>query len=270
VYFLQDIGVRVVFFFDGVTMESKRVTWKRRRQYRIYNIVEVFKNLDNNSPVQAKTVGGMLPYVVSDTGCFVAKYVCGCDVHVSVFDCDVEMAHFAWKEDCFAILSTDTDFVILKGARHFLTVDKLKLETMTTYEYSQEGLLKVLGLESQQLCLLASLLGNDIVPVSKLHNFHERLKQAQKDSELVRVIVDYIKKWNFSTSCDDEVLLEIAKDVFGDDSMASDLANSIQSYLPPPSGEQEGATVADTPVSGRKPVITLKCPMYQTLSIILS
>jgi hypothetical protein len=117
---------------------------------------------------------------------------------------------------------------------------------------------------------LASLLGNDIVPVSKLHNFHERLKQAQKDRELVRVVVDYIKKWNFTTSCDDAVLREIAKDVFGDDRMASDLANSIQNYLSPPTGGQEGATVADTPVSDRTPVITLKCPMYQTLSIILT
>jgi hypothetical protein len=117
---------------------------------------------------------------------------------------------------------------------------------------------------------LASLLGNDIVPVSKLKNFHQRLKQAQKGCELVHVVVDYIKQWNFSTSCDDEVLREIAKDVFGDDSMASDLASSIQNYLSPPSGGQEGATVADTQVSDRKSVITLKYPMYQTLSIILS
>jgi hypothetical protein len=258
-----------VFFFDGVTLESKRVTWKRRRQDRIHKIVEVFEHLDNNSPVPATTVGGMLPYVVSDTGCFVAKYVCGCEVHVSVSDCDVEMAHFAWKEDCFAILSKDTDFIIMKGARHFLTVDKLKLEKMTAFEYSREGLLKSLGLELHELYLLASLLGNDIVPVKKLHNFHERLKKAQKGRELVHVVVDYIKKWNFSTSCDDEGLREIAKDVFGDDSMASDLANSIQNYLSPSSGGQEGATVADTQVRDRKPVITLKCPMYRTLSIIL-
>jgi hypothetical protein len=262
--------VTVVFFFDGVKPESERDTWKGRRQKKVKTILKIFENLDNNSPVQAEHLDSMLPSVVAATCSFVARYECGCDVHVSVSDCDVEMADFAQKEDCFAILSQDTDFVILKGARHFLTVDELNLETMTTFEYSREGLLKFLELESQQLCLLASLLGNDIVPVSKLKNFHQRLKQAQKGRELVRVIVDYIKKWNFSTSCDDEVLHEIAKDVFGDDSMASDLAYSIQSYLPPPSGEQEGATVADTQVSGRKPVITLKCPMYQTLSIILS
>jgi hypothetical protein len=267
---LQNIGVTVVFFFDGGTSELQRDTWKERRQRKLKKILEIFKNLDNNSPVQAEHVERTLPSVVAATCSFVAKYECGCDVHVSVSDCDVEMADFAQKEDCFAILSQDTDFVILKGARHFLTVDKLNLETMTTRAYSREGLLKFLGVETQQLYLLASLLGNNIVPAAKLRNFHNRLGQNKKAHNLVRVVVDYIKKWNFSPSCDDEGLREIAKDVFGDDSMASDLANSIQNYLSPSSGGQEGATVADTQVSDRKPVITLKCPMYRTLSIILS
>jgi predicted nuclease of predicted toxin-antitoxin system len=249
--------VTVVFFFDGVTSELERDTWIRRRQMKVDKIVKMFENLDNNPSDLKKHVKGTLPSVVSATCSFVAKYECKCNVHVSVSDCDVEIADSAQKEDCFAILSQDTDFVILKGARHVLTVDKLNLETMTTFEYSQEGLLNFLGLELQELYLLASLLGNNIVPVSKLKNFHERLKQDQNGRELVRVVVDYVKKWNFSTSCDDERLREIAKDVFGDDSMASDLANSIQKYVSPSSGGQEGATVADTQVSDRKPVIIL-------------
>jgi hypothetical protein len=248
--------VRVVFFFDGMTQESQRVTWQQRRKSRVDKVVKIFESLNNNSAVQAKYLEGMLPPLVAATGSFVAKYICGCDVHISVSDCDVEMAHFAWKEDCFAILSQDTDFVILQGARHFLTVQELNLETMTTYEYSREGLLKFLGLEPQQLCLLASLLGNNIVPVSKLQNFHNRLKQAQTGRELPCVVVDYIKKWNFGTSSDDEGLRKIAKDVFDDESMAHDLATSIQTYLSPSTEVQEGTTVADTKVSGRKPVIT--------------
>ena len=263
-FFLQNIGVRVVFFFDGVTPESQRVTWKERRQRKVNNVVKILKKLDNKSAVQAKQLEGMLPSVVAATASFVAKYICGCDVHVSVSDCDVEMADYAWKEDCFAILSQDTDFVIMQGARHFLTVQELNLEKMTTHAYSREGLLKFLGLEPQQLCLLASLLGNDIVPVSKLRKFHNRLKQAQKGRELLHVVVDYIKKWNFNPSCDDEGLRKIAKDVFHDDSMAQDLAASIQNYLSPSTEVQKGTTVADTNVSERKPVITLKCPMYCT------
>jgi hypothetical protein len=93
------------------------------------------------------------------------------------------------------------------------------------------------------------------------------LKQTHKGCELLNVVVDYIKKWNFSTSCDDEGLRKIAKDVFGDDRMAHDLATSIQTYLPPSTEVQAGATVANTEVSERKPVITLKCPMYCTRNL---
>ena len=256
--------MRVVFFFDGMTSESQRVTWKERRQWKADKVVTIIENLQNNCAVQPEHLEGMLPSLVSATCTFVAKYVCGCDVHISVSDCDVEMAHFAWKEDCFAILSQDTDFVILQGAHHFLTVKELNLETMTTLTYSREGLLKFLGLELQQLCLLASLLGNDIVPVSRLKNFHNRLKRAHEGRELLHVVVDYVKKWNFSTSCDDEELRKIAKDVFDDESMAHDLGTSIQTYLSPSTGVQEGTTVADTEVSERKPVITLKFCMYCT------
>jgi hypothetical protein len=65
---------------------------------------------------------------------------------------------------------------------------------MTTHAYSQEGLLKFLGLEPQQLCLLASLLGNDIIPFSILTDFHNRLLQDHEGCELLHVVVDYIKK----------------------------------------------------------------------------
>ena len=253
--------MKVVFFFDGATPESKRDTWKQRRQCKVNNMVKIFENLGNNLPVQEKHLDGMLPSLVSATGPFVAKYVSGCDVHISVSDCDEEMACFAQKEDCFAILSQDTDFVILEGARHFLTVKELNLKTMTTHAYCREGLLNSLGLEPQQLCLLASLLGNCIVPVTKLKNFHNRLKRAQNGRELPNVVADYVKQWEFSTSYDDEELRKIANDVFGDDNMAHDLETSLQSYLSPSTETQEGTAVADMQVSERRPVITLKCPV---------
>ena len=261
-FFLQNIGVRVVFFFDGMTPESHRVTRKERKEKKVHKVVNIFENLNNNSAVQAEDLKGMLPSLVSATASFVAKYVCGCDVHISVSDCDVEMANFARKEDCFAILSQDTDFVILQGARHFLTVTKLNLETMTTHTYSREALLKFLELKPQQLLLLASLLGNDIIPYSTLRNFHNRLQQDHKGCELLHVVVDYIKKCNFGTSSDDAGLRKIAKDVFNDESKALELAASIQNYLSPSAEVQEGTTVADKIVSERKPAVTLKFPVY--------
>ena len=262
--------MRVVFFFDGMTQESKRDTWLYRRQCRINKIVQIFTKLDNKIEVTSEHLRGMLPPLVAATGCFVAKYVCGCDVHTSVYDCDVEMACFAQKEGCFAILSQDTDFVILQGARYVLSAKHLNLETMTTLTYSRDGLLKALGLKPQQLFLLASLLGNDALIFLKLKNFHKNFTQNQNIFELLPGVVDYIKKWHFSESYDDKELRKIAKDVFDDENMANDLSASIRMYLTPSTEVQERTTVDNTQVSERKPVVTLKWHIYWTLTIISS
>jgi hypothetical protein len=254
---LQNIGVRVVFFFDGtgMTQESKRGTWLSRKQQNIKKIVRIFTSLGNKTKVTSQNLDGMLPPLVGAVGQFVAKYVCGCDVYASVSECDVEMAHFAQKEGCFAILSQDTDFVIHQGARYVLTVQELNLEKMTTLTYNREGLLKYLGLEPHQLFLLASLLGNDTIPVPKLENFHKRVTPTK--STLLPCVADYIKKWHFSESYDDEELRKIATDVFHDEKMAADLLTSIETYRPP-STEVEGTAVDDVHVRERKPFLTLK------------
>jgi hypothetical protein len=141
---------------------------------------------------------------------------------------------------------------------------------MTTLTYSREGLLKFLGLEPQQLFLLASLLGNDTIPVPKLESFHDRVTQPKK--MLLPCVVEYIEKWHFSGSYDDEELRKIATDVFGNENMAADLSASIGTYLPPSTEVEEGTAVDDICVRDRKPVLTLKwhTRTYWTLTIISS
>jgi hypothetical protein len=43
----QNIGVRVVFFFDGPTEEKKMRVWLDKRKNRIKKIVWLFTNLNN-------------------------------------------------------------------------------------------------------------------------------------------------------------------------------------------------------------------------------
>jgi hypothetical protein len=253
-----------MFFFDGIVQEGKLKTWLKREKVCINNIVQLFRNLGSNTEVRRK-----LPALVAATGHFVAKNVCGCDVRICVSECDVEMTHFAQKESSFAILSEDTDFVILQGARHFLSVTDLNLTTMTTLTYSREGLLEFLGLQPQQLFLFASLLGNDIIPLRELQNFHRRFPQAQNISDLVHSIAGYIKKMGFDTYGDEE-LRSIAKDVFQDENKADDLSTSIKTYLPLSTDVEEKNAVDDIHVSEMKLLFALKWHTYWTLTIITS
>jgi hypothetical protein len=87
---------------------------------------------------------------------------------------------------------------------------------------------------------------------------------------LLPCVVDYIKKWHFSGSYDDEKLRKVARDVFHDENMAAHLSSSIRMYLPPSTEVEEGTAVDDVHVRERKPVLTLKLHIYWTLTIISS
>jgi hypothetical protein len=241
----------VVFFFDGIKQEQKREEWLDRKQNEIEKLVKLFANLNS------KNVSFLLPPLVGAIGHFVTKFECGCYVRISVSECDVEIADYAQQEGCFAILSQDTDFVLLDGALHYLSIKHLDMETMTTVTYSREGLLNFLKINKQQLFLLASLLGNNIVDFHKLEHFHKRFSHTVNIFKVLPGVVEYIKKWNIFGSYTAEDLREIARDVFGDENMANDLSDSIRSYLP--TSREENATTAenDTQVSVQKPIYGL-------------
>lgn len=246
--FLQNIGVSVVFFFDGITQEEKRNVWLQRRKSQIDLAVELFAHL-NKSDKSKYFIRYLLPPIVGATGCFVAKFECRCNIRMSIYECDAEMADYAQQEGCFAILSRDTDFVLLEGACHYLSIEKLDMGNMTTVTYSREGLLNFLNINKQQLYLLASLLGNDIVRFHELRYFHRRFSQTGDIFEILPGVVEYIKNWHFTGSCRNEDLRDIAIDVFGNADKADDLSVSIRSYLPG-SGEENGiAAVNDIQVS---------------------
>jgi hypothetical protein len=89
-------------------------------------------------------------------------------VYTSIRECDEEIAEYARSRQCFAILGQDTDYIIYEGAQYYLSVSKLNLSTMTTLNYNRWALARLLSIHPNQLPILASLIGNDIVPASDL------------------------------------------------------------------------------------------------------
>ena len=121
--YFQDIGVEVMFFFDGASQEGKRDTWTQRRVQQMNDVDILLSQLrDRNCPTNVGELRSskhgrcfLLPPLIGAVGRFIAKYVLRCQVRVSSSECDAEMAEFAWKHGIFGILSRDTDFVLLRG-----------------------------------------------------------------------------------------------------------------------------------------------------------
>lgn len=89
-------------------------------------------------------------------------------VFTSIQECDYEIAEYARNHGSFAILGQDTDYIIYEGAQYYLSMKNLNLSTMTTLNYNRWALARNLGIEPDKLPILASLIGNDIVPFDDL------------------------------------------------------------------------------------------------------
>ena len=114
---------------------------------------------------------------------------------------------------------------------------------VTTTEYHLDDVCKSLDLNPNRFCLLATLLGNHIIPVSDLAEFHSRLAPEMKVSEgkfkvgfdrVIRAVINYIRAL---PSIDDYETL--GSDIFGDpkDPRISKLRQSVKYYV---YGSKEG------------------------------
>jgi hypothetical protein len=78
------------------------------------------------------------------------------------------VAEYARDHQCFAILGQDTDYIIYEGAQYYLSMKTLNLLTMRTLNYNRWALARHLGIDPNKLPILASLIGNDIIPFNDL------------------------------------------------------------------------------------------------------
>lgn len=89
-------------------------------------------------------------------------------VYSSIRECDLEIAEYAFRNKCMAILAQDSDFVIFNSANYYWSMKHFNLHRMTTKTYDRNILASILGITTNHLPLLASLLGNDVISYDDL------------------------------------------------------------------------------------------------------
>uniref|UniRef100_A0A1B6DDU3 XPG-I domain-containing protein n=1 Tax=Clastoptera arizonana TaxID=38151 RepID=A0A1B6DDU3_9HEMI len=232
----KKLGITLVFFFDGPTPDVKRCTWVQRRMdtmIKVYKIMDLLK--DGNKTTDVSSDLFMLPIGLNSFVMIYLKEECNIEVYSAVEECDEEINAFAVQHNCFAVLSQDSDYMIYEGNYLYLSMKSLNLEKMTIAFYSRKELARNLGISLQDLPLFATLAGNDIISVDKLRVFHQNLVKRMCGSRaktffhiLFPCIANYIKTFPRNSS----FLINLANDVFRDESKASLIQSSIQSYSP--------------------------------------
>ncbi|XP_068587179.1 constitutive coactivator of peroxisome proliferator-activated receptor gamma [Cebidichthys violaceus] len=160
-------GIRLVFFFDGVVEEQKRQVWVKRRRRVNREISKMFRHMKAHGEQPGRELF-CLPSGLATFTCFALRSL-GQEVFCSVQEADYEIASYARQHGSMGILGQDSDFIIYDSAP-YLSVAKLRIDSLTTVMYDRQRLCRTIGLTVTQLPLLACLLGNDVVSEERMQH----------------------------------------------------------------------------------------------------
>ncbi|XP_053088787.1 constitutive coactivator of peroxisome proliferator-activated receptor gamma isoform X3 [Pangasianodon hypophthalmus] len=186
-------GIRLVFFFDGTIEEQKRAEWVKRRLRVNQDIARIFNYIKNRHQQPDRELF-CLPSGLATFSRFALKSL-GQETRCSVREGDYEISEYALRNNCIGILGQDTDFVIYDTVP-YMSIAKLRLENMTTVQYSREKLCDILKLQKSDLPFLACILGNDIVPEHQLQNLRKNaltLYGKKHQGDKVQAAAEFIK-----------------------------------------------------------------------------
>ncbi|KAF0043320.1 hypothetical protein F2P81_004657 [Scophthalmus maximus] len=160
-------GIRLVFFFDGVVEEQKRKEWVKRRRRVNGEISKIFRYIKAHEEQPGRELF-CLPSGLATFTCFALRSL-GQEVFCSVQEADYEVASYARQHGSMGILGQDSDFIIYDSVP-YLSVAKLRINSLTTVLYDRQRFCRAVGLAVTQLPLLACLLGNDVVSEGQMQH----------------------------------------------------------------------------------------------------
>ncbi|TMS13619.1 Constitutive coactivator of peroxisome proliferator-activated receptor gamma [Larimichthys crocea] len=170
-------GIRLVFIFDGVVVEQKRQTWVKRRRRVNNEISKIFRHIKEHGEQPGRELFS-IPSGLATFTRFALRSL-GQEVFLSVQEGDYEIANYARKHGCMGILGQDSDFIIYDSSP-YLSVEKLRINRLTTVLYDRQRLCRTIGLEVNQLPLLACLLGNDVVSEKQMQHIRNDAMAAYR------------------------------------------------------------------------------------------
>lgn len=180
-------GAKLAFFLDGPHQKEKDEVWFRRRDETYSNALKIFDDIESGLDLNtiARDVGDSNIGSVSISKTFedICKRLGYFKTSIET-ECDLELAQYAVQNNALAILGQDSDFMIFEGDWQYWSTEFLDWKTLKTICYNRPALRHHLGLSQEQMCLFATLAGNDIVEFDSLKNFHQNMRP-------------YFKKFNY-------------------------------------------------------------------------
>ncbi|XP_072321086.1 constitutive coactivator of peroxisome proliferator-activated receptor gamma [Eucyclogobius newberryi] len=244
-------GIRLIFFFDGVVEEQKRLSWIKRRRRVNGDVRKVFAHIKAYGEQPGKEML-VLPSGLATFTSFALKSL-GQDVFLSVREADYEIASYAREHNCMGILGQDTDFIIFDSAP-YLSSAKLRTDNLSTVLYDRQKLCQALGLANFHLPLFACILGNDIVSAERMRHirndalgkyrqFNSTPYPGSQQGQMIFAVSQFVRSCSESR----EELIPLSLKLSPVDRQL--LETGIQSYLLSEQGKHLSSEISDHPAA---------------------
>ncbi|KAM7240781.1 hypothetical protein CapIbe_008687 [Capra ibex] len=193
------VGIKLIFFFDGMVEQSKRGEWVKRRLKNNREIAKIFHHIKSHR----EQPGRNMFFIPSGLAVFTrfALKALGQETLCSLQEADYEVASYGFQNNCLGILGEDTDYLIYDTCPYF-SISELSLDSLDTVMLCREKLSQSLGLRLADLPLLACLLGNDIVPEGMFESFRYKCltsyasvrESCDRKGNVILAVADHISK----------------------------------------------------------------------------
>ncbi|XP_037857174.1 constitutive coactivator of peroxisome proliferator-activated receptor gamma isoform X2 [Chlorocebus sabaeus] len=193
------VGIKLIFFFDGMVEQDKRDEWVKRRLKNNREISRIFHYIKSHK----EQPGRNMFFIPSGLAVFTrfALKTLGQETLCSLQEADYEVASYGLQHKCLGILGEDTDYLIYDTCPYF-SISELCLESLDTVMLCREKLCESLGLRVADLPLLACLLGNDIIPEGMFESFRYKCLSSytsvkenfDKKGNIILAVSDHISK----------------------------------------------------------------------------
>ncbi|XP_008065671.1 constitutive coactivator of peroxisome proliferator-activated receptor gamma [Carlito syrichta] len=193
------VGIKLVFFFDGMVEQDKRDEWVKRRLKNNREISRIFHYVKSHK----EQPGRNMFFIPSGLAIFTrfALKTLGQETFCSLQEADYEVASYGLQHNCLGILGEDTDYLIYDTCPYF-SISELCLDSLDTVMLCREKLCESLSLNVADLPLLACLLGNDIIPEGMFESFRYKCLSSytsakenfDKKGNIILAVSDHISK----------------------------------------------------------------------------
>jgi len=241
---LHQTNVQVVVFLNGTLEPTRFREWVKQQKVSKTRAKNVMRHLATRGTPPPKAIW-VAPCALH-TMLRLALRTLNVTVINSQEDHRLEIMGFCWENGYHGVMSDDGEFALFNPPR-YLSAHTLKLSLqldVTSVEYDVDAVAKALDLNPNRFCLLATLLGNHILPAYELAEFHCRLAPEIKMKDkykvgferVIRAVINYIRALPVIDDYD-----VIAKDVFGNekDPRISKVKESVKYFL---HGTKDGYT----------------------------